>query len=259
MTALRVVDRTSETPAFRQIADQLRSAIRDGSLGPGEQLPSEADLMAQYKVARMTVRNAVAELRTEGVVTAEHGRGVFVRARPPVRRLAADRFARRHRDRGLAAFSAEVENLGVGSVDQLEVGRERPSTRLRELLGLAGSARVVARRRRYLLDDEPVELAESYVPLDIAAGTVIEQANTGPGGIYARIEELGHTLAEFIEEVSARMPTPEERRRLLLPSGTPVLIVTRQTMDTSGRVVEVTDTVKAAPRYVLEYRFRAEP
>jgi GntR family transcriptional regulator len=53
--------------------------------------------MAHYGVARMTARNALRLLQDEGLITAEHGRGVYVRARPPVRRLASDRFAQRHR------------------------------------------------------------------------------------------------------------------------------------------------------------------
>jgi GntR family transcriptional regulator len=64
-------------------------------------------------------------------------------------------------------------------------------------------------------------------------------------------------LDEFTEEVAARMPTPEERQRLLLPEGTPVLTVRRIAFDTEGTPVEMTDTVKAAPSYVLEYRFPA--
>ena len=65
--------------------------------------------MAHYGVARMTARNALRLLQDEGLITAEHGRGVYVRARPPVRRLASDRFAQRHRKEGKAAFLAEAE------------------------------------------------------------------------------------------------------------------------------------------------------
>ena len=54
---------------------------------------------------------------------------------------------------------------------------------------------------------------------------MIEQVDTGPGGIYARLEDAGHILARFTEEVGARMPTPEERRALQLATGVPVLTV----------------------------------
>lgn len=257
MLSLGQVDRTSDVPAFRQIARELRAAIAGGDPAPGDRVPSEAQLMEHFGVARMTVRQALAELRAEGLLLAEHGRGVFVRPRPIVRRVASDRFARSHRDAGKAAFLAESADVGTPSVDEIEVGQEAGPESVREALGLSGRAQVVSRRRRYLIDGQPVELASTYVPLALAKGTAIERTDTGPGGVYARLEESGHRLAEFREDVGARMPTPEERRRLGLPSGTPVLTVRRVAYDISGRAVEVTDTVKAAPSFVLAYRFPA--
>lgn len=251
------VDRASDRPVFKQIADDLRGQIDAGVWAAGDRIPSEVQLMGRYGVARMTVRQALAALKAEGLLLAEHGRGVFVRGRPVVRRVASDRFARRHRQAGQAAFIAEAEGIGAPSVDELEVGHEVASPEVREGLGLTARAKVLARRRRYLLDGQPVELAASYVLSALAKGTAIEERHTGPGGIYARLEEAGHELAEFTEEVGARMPTPEERARLRLPEGTPVLTVRRTAFDTNGIRVELTDTVKAARSYLLEYRFPA--
>jgi GntR family transcriptional regulator len=251
------VDRMADAPPYRQIADQLRRAIQRGDLEPGGRVPSEAELMEHYGVARMTVRQAVAELKAEGLVIAEHGRGVFVRNRPTVRRLASDRFARRHREAGKAAFLAETESLGTPGVDQLEVGQVMAGERVAQRLKVRKTAKVVRRDRRYLIDEVPVELATTYVPLTIARGTLITSQDTGPGGVYARIEEAGIQLGSFTEEVGARMPTPEERRRLSLPEGTPVITVTRVAYDVERRPVEMTDTVKSAPSYVLEYSFPA--
>ncbi len=223
---LGALDRASDRPPFRQIADDLRSAIERGELQPGDRLPSEAKLMKHYDVARMTARQAVQELRGEGRVVAEQGRGVFVRQAPPVRRLASERFARRHRKAGLAAFSAEAEKSGfVPRVDQIEVTRQVPPPAVRERLHLGEGDETVVRSRRYLADGRPIETAISYVPVDLAEGTRIAEPDTGPGGIYARLEEAGHELARFTEEVSARMPTAEERRRLDLSPGTPVIVL----------------------------------
>ena len=257
MHELGSVDRMADAPPFRQIADQLRRAIKRGDLEPGGRVPSEAELIEHYQVARMTVRQAVAELKAEGLVIAEHGRGVFVRSRPSVRRLASDRFARRHREAGKAAFLAETELLGSPGVDQLVVDQVAPTERVAERLRLGKTAKVVCRDRRYLIDNIPVELATTYVPLAIARGTRIASQDTGPGGVYARIEEAGYQLASFTEEIGARMPTPLERRRLSLPGGTPVITVLRVAYDVEGRPVEMTDTVKSAPSYVLEYSFPA--
>jgi GntR family transcriptional regulator len=251
------IDRLNDRPPYRQIADHLRAAIDAGQLGPGDRLPSEAELKEHYGVARMTARQAIQELRTEGRVVAEHGRGVFVRQLPPVRRLASDRFAREHREAGKAAFLAEAERSGFRPrVDQIEVTRGEAPAFVRERLQLEGGL-VLSRSRRYFADDRPVELAVSYLPLEIAEGTAIAESDTGPGGVYARLEEAGYTLERFVEEVTARMPTTEERSRLELQAGVPVIVVLRTAYDSAGRSVEVCDTVKAAPAFILEYEIKA--
>jgi GntR family transcriptional regulator len=252
------IDKADDRPPYRQIAAALRAAIAAGQLVAGDQLPSESELVERYGVARMTARQAIQELRTEGLVVAEHGRGVFVRSAPVVRRLASERFARRHRDRGKAAFSVEAEKTGYSaSVDRIKVYEGPAPEEIAERLGLAPGEAVVIRDRRYLANNEPIETAVSYVPTDLARGTAIVEQDTGPGGIYARLEESGHTLDHFREEVGARMPTPDERRALQLSPGVPVITLLRTAYDTQGRAVEVCDTVKAAYAYVLEYDFPA--
>ncbi|PNG98249.1 hypothetical protein SMF913_14274 [Streptomyces malaysiensis] len=241
---------------FRQIADALREAIDKGRYREGDKLPSETDLVDHFGVSRMTVRNALSLLQQEGLAVSEHGKGVFVRPRPPVRRLASDRFARRHRDQGKAAFTVEAEAAGSRpEVDSLEVKEERPSQDISARLG--SPRKVLARRRRYLLDGRPVEFATSYLPLDLARNTPIAQPNPGPGGIYARLEEMGHRLDHFDEEIRARMPSPAEVRTLQLASGVPVIHLVRTAYDSEGRPVEVCDTVMAADAYVLAYQLPA--
>jgi GntR family transcriptional regulator len=253
---LGALDPTSDRAVFRQIADQLREAIDKGRFKEGDKLPSESDLVEHYGVSRMTVRNSFSVLQGEGLVVSEHGRGVFVRPRPPVRRLASDRFARRHREQGKSAFTVEAEAAGSRpEVDSLEVKEERASQDVSARLGSV--RRVLARRRRYLLDGRPVEFATSFIPLDLARNTPIAEPNPGPGGIYARLEEMGHHLDHFDEEIRARMPSPAEVKTLRLASGVPVIHLVRTAYSAEGRAVEVCDTVMAADAYVLSYQLPA--
>ena len=252
------IDATADRAVYLQIADRLRRAITSGSLSPGAQLPSERALMEEYGAARGTVRQSIGVLRAEGLIETEHGRGAFVRRRPPVKRVAHDRFARRHRKAGKAAFIAEMAGDGrTPKVEILHVGRGRAPADIADRLGLKPTADVLVRSRRYLADDYPMELATSYVPWEFARGTTMVEDNPGPGGIYARLEEAGHRLRSFAEEVTARMPTPDEARQLRLPSGVPVIVVVRTAFDTDGVAVEVCDTVMAADRYVLAYELPA--
>jgi GntR family transcriptional regulator len=252
------VDPTSDRPVYKQIADALRSRIESGSLSPGEKLPSESALTQQFKVSQGTVRQALGILRGEGLIVAEHGRGVFVRSRPKIRRLAHDRFARRHRERGKAAYLVEAEkDNSEPRVDVIYVGPEAVPAELASHLSTEPETQVLARRRCYLSDGQPTELATSYIPYDIASGTAITEQNPGPGGIYARIEEAGHRLDKFTEDVSARMPTPEEVKALRLAPGTPVITLLRVAYDSTGRAVEICDTVMSADHYVLSYELPA--
>jgi GntR family transcriptional regulator len=252
------VDPASDRPVYQQIADRLRSAIRSGELGARARLPSERELTEAYGVTRMTVRQALEVLKTEGLVTAEHGRGVFVRPHPPIQRKAFDRFARANRERGKAAYLAEMEEEGRRpEVQVLSVEPVPAAADVANRLGLREGDRVLMRRRRYLADGQPTEVATSYIPWEFAEGTKMAELDTGPGGIYARLEERGHELGRFTEEVTSRMPLPEEARALQLPSGVPVFRLVRTAYDTEGRPVEICDTVMVADRWVLLYELPA--
>ncbi|MCA6091627.1 GntR family transcriptional regulator [Streptomyces sp. SCA3-4] len=243
-----------------QIADDLAEQIRVGVLAPGAQVPSESDIMSRYGVSQGTVRKAVAELRTAGLVETHHGRGSYVRRLPPVHRKSSDRFRRSHRRGGKAAYMVEAQQAGrEPSVHVLYVGPTDAPADIAERMRLATGETVLARRRRYFSDGTPTEEAVSYLPWQVAeAIPEMLSDNPGDGGIYARLEEHGHTLVEFVESVRARPATKQEAVALSLSPGSPVIHLIREAVTDRGRVVEVCDTVMAADRFVLEYRIAAE-
>lgn len=250
-----LIDPASDRAVYRQIADRLRAMIERGELEPGAQLPSETHLVGEYKVSRVTARRALSVLVTDGLVISEHGRGWFVRQRPPIKRLGSDRFTRRAQ--GRAAFTVDMEASNRSfRVEVLSVGRGPVTDEAAARLQVDHGTEVVIRRRLYYTEEQPVETAISYIPLDIAVGTPIEESNPGPGGIYARMEDQGLTFERYDEEVSARMPTVEESRLLKLPPGSPVMHLVR-TAIADGRPVEVCDTVMDAAAFVLHYRLPA--
>ncbi|WP_326554178.1 GntR family transcriptional regulator [Micromonospora sp. NBC_01813] len=252
---VRRIDPASDRAVYRQIADHLRQAIESHELVAGTQLPSESALVNEYGVSRVTARRALSVLVTDGLVVAEHGRGWFVRRRPPVRRLSADRFARRKE--GKAAFTVDMEaNERTFTVDVLYVGAAHAPAEVLERLNLPAGSSVLVRRRRYLVEGQPVEYATSYVPLGIAAGTRIADSDPGPGGIYARMEDQGLIFERYDEEIRARMPSEDESRLLQLPVGSPVLHLVR-TAIASGQPVEVCDTIMDSAAFVLFYSLPA--
>jgi DNA-binding FadR family transcriptional regulator len=78
-----VIDPSADRAVFRQLADLLRDRIMSGDLAPGASLPSELRLAQEYELSRTTVRQAIALLRSEGLVIVEPPRGTFVRTIEP--------------------------------------------------------------------------------------------------------------------------------------------------------------------------------
>lgn len=68
---------------YMTVLDALAAEIKAGKIKPGEKIPSEADLVQRFGVARMTARRAVGVLRERGLVRTEWGKGTFVVATGP--------------------------------------------------------------------------------------------------------------------------------------------------------------------------------
>lgn len=253
-----MVDRRSGIPAFRQVAADIRQKISAGDYAPGEQLPSERELVETYDVSRPTVRDAITMLRTEGLVTSEHGRGVFVRPPASIQRIARSRLSREARSRNRGAFLADAAARGFTPSTSVKIRFEQADVRTAAHLDVPVGTEVTVRDRVMRADGLVVQLAVSRLPRELTRGTAIEEVNTGPGGAYARLEEAGHTLGSYVEHVGARMPRPDESTLLQLADGVPIITVTRVAFTAVGRPVEMNDMVLAADRYELSYEWPAD-
>lgn len=239
------------------IADDLRGQITSGVYVPGSRLPTGSELMARYGVARQTVQNAVDQLRAEGLVVGIAGGGWFVTARRDTVRMARTRLSRAERSAGRGTFLTDAKDNFTPDVTT-HVYREDADDATAALLQLPlGSREVVVRSRVMRADHAAVQLATSRFPASIAAGTAIEDDNPGPGGVYARLEDLGHALTRFVEDVGARAATPAEAATLDLAYGAPVLDLTRIAY-AGDTPVEVNEIILSSDRYRLVYELPAE-
>ncbi|MFJ9430111.1 GntR family transcriptional regulator [Streptomyces sp. NPDC101490] len=246
---------SARRPKYRRIADELRTAIHSGAFAPGDRLPGENDLMTTYDVARMTARQALSVLRDEGLTEARRGAGVFVRSFRPLRRRGIPRLSEGLWGNGRSIWTADVGDERDLVVDQVEVTEVRAGARIAATLGLPLGAPVCARSRRFVLDSEPVLLSVSYLSAELVRGTPVAEPDTGPGGLYARLAELGQRPVRFREEIRCRMPTAEESDRLGLGSGTPVILIGRTAFTGPGVAVELNEMTLDSSAYVLEYDF----
>lgn len=238
---------------YEEIADALRADIRAGIYKPGSKIPSVDALALRHEVAVNTAKNAVQLLVAEGLVEQKAKSGTFVREYRRIRRDANRRLATSQWGAGRDIW--DVDTAGrTREEDRLTVEHE---TAPQDVASRLGTPDVWVRRRRYLVDGRPVQFATTYLPAEIVEGSAITTPDTGAGGTYARLAELGYAPAEFVEMVIARMPSADESEALDLAPATPVVEIRREAVTAPGRIVEVNDMVCAGDAYLFQWRFTA--
>lgn len=234
-----------------EIAAALRAKIESGELAPGAQVPGENALVSEFGYSQPTARAALNLLRGEGLIRIERGKGAFVRDFKPILRDATTRLSAEQWGAGHAIWSADL-GLRPMSVESIEVSTIDAPPEIEALLGVR---RVLTRERVYAVEGRRVQSAISYLPADLVAGSPIERPDSGPGGTYARLRDLGHEPVKFVEQVRVRMPRPGERKLLHLDVGQPVAAIRRTAATAEGRVVEVNDMVLLGEAYVMQWSF----
>lgn len=247
---------------YRELAAQLRGEIERGDYAPGSTLPKQADLAVEFGVNVKTVRNAVALLEAEGLVTPVRRRGTVVRERPPMRRLGAERYSKSKWKFGdSVAFIADREASGQPwrRTDQTQtVALVTPPPTAADVLGIDPEGQVYARARLVKLEGRPTHTLTSYYRPHEVAGTPIVDPTPGPagrGGGFAVLTLQGLEPHEVTETFHARMPTPDEITALELPAGEPVMILERITRTKDGYPVEFAIGVHAASRFSWSYTY----
>ncbi|MFF4484699.1 GntR family transcriptional regulator [Streptomyces sp. NPDC001520] len=247
---------------YEQIARDLRERIMSGEYQPDAALPLMRDVAAEYGVSDITVRKAYGLLKREGLLESRGRSGVFVRPHPDRVRLLV-----RHRQ-------VERDELGYYSGPEVQHWRALPHpdgerTRVTnapvpadvaEILGVQAGEELTVRKR--IIGDPDHEghrqLADSWIPSWVTEDVPALTGETGAGGMYDRVEEWAKRPLEWREEVSARMPSPEEASALLMPDGTPLLRVVRVTLlpgrrQQPDRIVEVQDIRMSAELFAVGY------
>jgi GntR family transcriptional regulator len=248
---------------YRELAGILREGIERGEYESGSTLPKQEELAEKHGVNLGTVRKAVGVLQAEGLVTPVRRRGTVVRPRPPMRRLGVERYAKRKWKFGdVVAFAADREASGRAwkPTDQTQtVNRVPADAEVAEALGVAVGAPVYERARLVKDGDSPTHTLTSYYRPEHVDGTPLVDPTPGPagrGGGFAVLTLQGYEPDYITESFYSRMPTPDEIKKLELPSGEPVVILARHTYTADNEIVEFARGVHAASRFSWTYTFK---
>lgn len=231
------IDRSSPVPLWHQLAEQLGAAVRDGELRPGDAVENEVDLARRLGLSRPTVRRAMQDLVDRGLLVRRRGIGTTV-APTRVHRTAElsslhDDLVRSGRVPGTTVLSMEVTRDEAAAA-ALELPRDTP------LL-------TVVRLRT--VDGRPLAVLHNWLPPELSDLTAEELEEHG---LYAALRTRGAVPVVARQSVGARMPTPEERRRLDLHGTKPVLTMTRTAFGAQGEPVEHANHCYDAEAYALE-------
>jgi len=241
---------------YQQVASDLRRTIYSGALGPGDQLPTEAELMLAHQVSRNTVRLALGELVNEGLVTRTPRRGTVVRERRPLL-MHPQRELQPRREETMEAFAWAVSHEGRVPSQEIEVSIVQPAEEIASRLELSDEELAVVRRRLRFVDGQPYNTNDSYFPLALVADSEITRPGDIKRGANKVLEELGHRQVRVVDDIWARMPNSAESERLQLQLGTPVVVYIRVGYDKDDTPVRVAVSVLPADKHLIRYELES--
>lgn len=218
----------SPAPRYEMINRDLSHQISTGALKPGHRLESEAKLAAHYGVSRMTVRQALDELQSDGHIIRRQGAGTFVAQPKPLERRAS-----------LGAFHEEM-GLDAGTIETVILAQEvgTPPEHIAKLLAPASGQTSLRIERLRLLDSRPISLQESWIPY-LLAPSLARNGLIG-GSLYRALSEgAGIEIRSADQQVKAAQATSRQAQLLKVAQGSPLLEIFRSSFTGSGDPVEV--------------------
>lgn len=148
------IDPSSITPMYKQVAGIISEGIRTGELKVGEKLPSEFELMKDFNVSRVTIRGAISELVTDGLLVRSQGKGTFV---APQKKLQSA-----NDTTGLTDSCRQAGKVLKSQV--LSVEYAYPTHADSEFLAVDESQQVIEIKRLRYIDGHPSILETLYFP-----------------------------------------------------------------------------------------------
>ena len=223
---MNIILKNEATPLYLQIKSKIKKEIRTGILKPGDKLPSESEMQKKYNISRVTIRNAMAELESEGYIIKVQGKGSFV-AHSDMLRLPV----------GVTSLSEDVIMQGASiSSFVIKAGIEKVKSNLdKEFFGLDENGGII-----------------NGIPL------ILEECHFSSEFSELQSEDLSQSLYEIIQNKYKVFPTNKGRRSIKItfasehiaeyldvPTGMPVIESEMCVFDMSGEPVH---TVKEIVR-----------
>jgi GntR family transcriptional regulator len=212
---------------YSRVETVLANEIADGALKVGEQLPTEDSLIARFDVSRITVRRAIQNLVSRGLIEIRRGKGTFVAAPKITQELTE-----------LSGFVEDMRAVGRKPTARV-ISKEivTANTTVAAQLALTKGQRVVRIRRVRLADGVPISFDETYLPLQIGRKIMTHNLKVEP--IFSLLErKYDVPLIEAEYKLEAVAAEPEVAAALRVKQGSPVFRIERTSYSTGNQPVD---------------------
>jgi GntR family transcriptional regulator len=232
-----MIKKNSPIPIYYQLEEQIKDLIEKGVLKPGDAIPPEREYAEKYQISRMTVRQAFTHLVNDGYLHRIQGKGTFVSERKIEQPL-----------QGLTSFTEDMKARGLNPGSQLIHFEMIPATsQIASQLSIQEYGPVYEIKRIRLADDVPMALETNYISANLIKGLTEQIVNQS---LYSYIEQqLGFQIDYATQVIESSVANQIEAQHLKINTGSPVMLIQRNTFLQDGTPVELVKSSYRADRY----------
>ncbi|WP_408011230.1 GntR family transcriptional regulator [Pseudalkalibacillus sp. A8] len=243
---MALISRQNPLPLYIQLKEVIIEKVEKQVWKPGDTLPTEMELQKMYNVSRTTVRQALTELVTEGVLERIQGKGTYV-AEPKLQPIRPE----------LTGFTQDMSAKGheVHSI-VLEAENVECSEKLQRIFNLAPMSKVFKLVRLRLVDNTVIGYHEAFINYHLTPHIDFKDYDFAKESLYLTLAKEGITWGESDETVEASLAGDAQSKYLKIPSTAPVLKLSRVTRLQDGRPYEYTNMTYRADRYKYSIKLR---
>jgi len=232
-------------PNYWRVEHYLRDRIRSGELKPGDPILPEIQLAQEFRISRMTVRQALAGLVYDGLIVRHRRRGSFV-AEPRLEHTSI-----------FPSFEEEMRARGaMASIKFLDMRTEQAGGKAAESLAVPEGSPLTVLERLRLVDGQVVGYEIRYLPERIAKALTEDEIHNQPL-VPAVRRILGRLHTELALNVTATTARPREARHLGIKAGDPVLVREHTWYVDGEGPVQYGRSIFRGDRYQMSLRFTA--
>jgi len=236
---------TKKIPLYYQLENILREKIMSGLFAAGSRLPTEAELIRLYGVGRITVRQALAALKKDGLIERRRRRGTFVTERKTGRHLLYLPHLLDDRIDLTGSLDEIIEAEAGATFKLIEMNRIEADSQEAELFGLGAGEPLYRVKRLGMRDDKPRDLRVDYLPAEF--GEKLNPEDLIAGSLLQILEtRFGLKLKSATQRITAALADPYLAKLLDTRVGSPMLSIERAVYAGGATPVEFSQTFSSA-------------